>query len=91
MKDQLKALNEENMKNLKKKYDEEINILRTEITQLNASESFLSAKYDELQVKFEELRSASSKQSNELTILKSNSAELEQKTKTETVKIDEID
>ena len=37
VKDQLKALNEENMKNLKKKHDEKINILRTEITELNAS------------------------------------------------------
>ena len=90
VKDQLKALNKENMKNLKKKYDEEIDILRTKITKLNTSQSFLSAKYDELQVKYEELGSASNKQSNELTILKSNSAELEQKTKTETVKIDEI-
>ena len=89
VKDQLKALNEENLKNLKKKYDEEINILRTEIIEPNASQSFLSAKYDELQVKYEEQRSASNKQSNELTILKSNSAELRQKTKT--VKIDEID
>ena len=89
VKDQLKASNEENMKNLKKKYDEEINILRTEIIGPNASQSFLSAKCDDLQVKYEELRSASNKQSNELTILKSNSAELRQKTKT--VKIDEID
>ena len=89
VKDQLKASNEENMKNLKKKYDEEINILRTEIIGPNASQSFLNAKYDDLQVKYEELRSASNKQSNELTILKSNSAELRQKTKT--VKIDEID
>ena len=91
VKDQLKALNKENMKNLKKKYDKEINILKTEITELNASQSFLSAKYDELQVLYEELRSASNKQSNELIRLKSNSAELKQKTKSETVKIDDID
>ena len=87
VKDQLKALNKENMKNLKKKYDEEINSLRTEITELNASQSFLSAKYDELQVKYQELPSASNKQSNEVITLKSNSVELEQKTKTETVKL----
>ena len=40
-------------------------------------------------MKYEELRSASNKQSNELITLKSNSAELKQKTKTEIVKIDQ--
>ena len=79
------------MQNLKKKYHKEINILRTEITELTASQSLLSAKYDELQVKCEELRSATNKQSFEFAILKFNSAELEQKTKPETAKIDKID
>ena len=42
-------------------------------------------------MKCEELRNASNKQSFEFAILKFNSAELEQKTKTETAKIDKID
>ena len=55
------------MKNLKKKCDEKIIMLRAKITELNASQSILNAKYDELKKKYEELRSFNNKQSNELT------------------------
>ena len=75
----------------KQEYKNEITALKVEITDIKASQAFISKKYDDLSIEHQKLLQINAQQKKEISTLKSQAADLENQGFKETEKIDGLE
>ena len=73
---------------LKMEYDQEINILKTEVNEIKNSLEFICKKYDSLKVDYDKLCLINQVQEKEIATLKSQATEPKEQSVKESVKLD---
>ena len=75
----------------KQEYKNEITALKVEITDIKASQAFISKKYDDLSIEHQKLLQINAQQKKEISTLKSQAADLENQDLKEVEKIDGLE
>ena len=91
IKSQVKAICEQVFEGFKTKNVEEIAALKAQVLELQQSQEFICAQYDNMKTENDKLKTINEEQTNELNLLKDCSTDSKQKADAEASKLDGID
>ena len=91
IKSQVKAICEQAFEDFKTKYVEEIAALKAQVLELQQSQEFICAQYDNMKTENDKLKTINEEQTKELNLLRDCSTGLQQKADAEASKLDGID